>query len=86
MFAVATMALVSVEGTSFGTVEGGSVFSKHKVIGLCVVVFVLFMAITGETRRTREINKVIKTTHMDRMVLLTHRCGGFTLLIMAWWK
>ena len=86
VFAVATMALVSVEGTSFGTVGGGSVFSKHKIVGLCVVAFVAFMLITGEARRTREINKVIKTTAMDRIVLLAHRCGGFTLLGMAWWK
>ena len=86
VFAVATMALVSVEGTSFGTVGGGSVFSKHKIVGLCVVAFVAFMLVTGEARRTREINKVIKTTAMDRIVLLAHRCGGFTLLMMAWWK
>ena len=86
VFAVATAALVSVEGTSFGTTAGGATFSKHKVVGLCVVSFVLFMLITGEARRTREVNKVITSRWIDRAVLLAHRCGGFTLLAMAWWK
>lgn len=86
VLAVASMVLVSVEGSSFGTVEGSSVFSKHKIVGLCVVGFVLFMVVTGEARRTREINKVLKTQWIDRAVLLAHRWGGFTLLILAWWK
>ena len=85
-FSVAPGALVSIEGTSFGTVDGGSVFSSHKIVGLCVVGFLLFMLITGEVRLTREISFLVNSPRIDRIIHLIHRFGGFFLICLAWYK
>jgi len=86
VLSIAPAAIVSFEGTSFGTVDGGSSFSRHKVIGLCVIGLVFFMLLTGEARLTREINSLLKSPRIDRMVFLLHRAGGFCLITTAWLK
>lgn len=49
MLSVVTAAVVSVEGTSFGTVDAeGAKASTHKKFGLSITFFVVFMIITGE--------------------------------------
>jgi len=49
MLTLVTAALVSAEGTSFGTVDAaGATFSRHKTFGLCIMTFVVFMITTGE--------------------------------------
>lgn len=49
MLTLVTAALVSVEGTSFGTEDAeGATFSQHKVFGISIIIFVVFMIVTGE--------------------------------------
>lgn len=48
MFTLVTDALLSVEGTSFGTEDAaGAKASAHKKMGLTIIVFILFMISTG---------------------------------------
>ena len=75
MLALVTSALVSVEGTSFGTVDAESAtFSTHKTIGLCIIVFVLFMITTGKHVEQRilafQLNCLVMTMCISLNVLL----------------
>lgn len=86
MLSLALAALVSVEGTSFGTVDGGSSTSPHKVVGLTIVALVGFQVVTGELRRTRELSKVVKQKWLEQAVFRSHRFGGFALIALSWWN
>lgn len=87
MLTLVGAALVSVEGTSFGTVDAeSSTFSKHKIFGLFVVFFVIFMIITGELRRKRTLTKRTKSVALEHAVIIAHRCGGLLLTGVAWYN
>ncbi|KAL9189115.1 hypothetical protein ACHAXT_011605 [Thalassiosira profunda] len=87
MLTLVTAALVSVEGTSFGTVDAeSSTFSKHKSFGLGIMVAVAFMVITGELRRKRTLAKRTKSMALERAVIISHRCGGLILTGCAWYN
>ena len=84
MLALVASALVSVEGTSFGTVDAeSSVFSAHKIFGLSVVFIAFFMIVTGELRRTHTLAKKTKSLAAERAVIISHRIGGLVLVALA---
>lgn len=87
MLALVGSALVSVEGTSFGTQNAESaVFSAHKIFGLSVVFVAVFMTVTGELRRTHTLAKRTKSLAAERAVIISHRIGGLVLVALAWYN
>ena len=85
MFTLVLTAVISVEGTSFGTEDARSAkLSKHKIIGLSVFAFIAFMVTTGELRRKRTLAKKTKSVALERAVIISHRCGGLILVGAAW--
>ena len=85
MFTLVLSAIISVEGTSFGTEDASSAtFSKHKIVGLSTFAFILFMATTGELRRKRTLTKRTKSVALERAVIISHRFGGILLVGAAW--
>ncbi|KAL3784911.1 hypothetical protein ACHAW5_006233 [Stephanodiscus triporus] len=87
MFALVMTAIISVEGTSFGTVDARSAtLSKHKIIGLSVMCLIAFMVVTGELRRKRTLMKRTESIALERAVIISHRCGGFFLVGAAWYN
>eukprot|EP00581_Thalassiosira_minuscula_P007700 CAMPEP_0183709744 /NCGR_PEP_ID=MMETSP0737-20130205/5727_1 /TAXON_ID=385413 /ORGANISM="Thalassiosira miniscula, Strain CCMP1093" /LENGTH=1527 /DNA_ID=CAMNT_0025937921 /DNA_START=98 /DNA_END=4681 /DNA_ORIENTATION=+ len=80
-------AMLSVEGTSFGTEDAeASSFSTHKKFGLSIVIFVVFMIATGELRRRRILIKRMDSIRLERAVMNSHRCGGIVLVGLAWYN
>jgi hypothetical protein len=85
MFTLILTAVISVEGTSFGTEDARSAkFSKHKIVGMSVFAFIAFMVTTGELRRKRTLTKRTKSVALERAVIISHRCGGLILVGAAW--
>jgi len=86
VISLAPAAIVTVDGALFGTIDGGSTFTNHKIYGLCVIGLVFFMVVTGEIRLTREMNFIMKSPKIDRMVFRLHRVGAICLILIAWYK
>ena len=87
MLALVTSALVSVEGTAFGTEDAESAHaSPHKIFGLSVMCMVVFMITTGELRRSKILVKKTKSLLAERVVIISHRIGGLVLVGLAWYN
>ena len=73
MFTLVLAAVVSVEGTSFGTVDARSAAppSKHKIIGLSVICCIAFMVVTG------------KRVHSPALISKLHAIFLFALLLFV---
>jgi len=85
MFTLVSAAMFSVEGTSFGTADASSGKSSvHRNFGFIIIFFVAFMVMTGELRRRRTITKKTNSVALEHAVILSHRCGGFLLVGLAW--